>query len=65
MGQDQIYQFLKKHRNKWFASNEIILAMNSGRSSVSTCLRKLCRRKMVSCKTDPSGRKKHWYQVKN
>ncbi len=47
MGQQDVYDFLKKHRNRWFKSIEI--ARNIGRSSSSVVanLRSLRKGKII------------------
>ena len=41
MGQQEVYSFLKKHKGKWFTSNEIADKLESSHGSVTTCLKKL------------------------
>jgi len=41
MGQQEVYDFLKKHRGKWFTSKEIADKLKASHGSVTTCLKKL------------------------
>ena len=41
MGQQEVYDFLKKHRGKWFTSKEIANGLKASVGSVTTCLQKL------------------------
>ena len=41
MGQQEVYNFLKKHKGKWFTSKEIADGLKASVGSVTTCLQKL------------------------
>ena len=41
MGQQEVYDFLKKHRSKWYTSKEIANKLEASHGSVTTCLKKL------------------------
>ena len=41
MGQQEVYDFLKKHRGKWYTSKEIADGLKASVGSVTTCLQKL------------------------
>ena len=41
MGQQEVYDFLKKHKGKWFTSKEIADGLKASQGSVTTCLKKL------------------------
>lgn len=41
MGQQEVYDFLKNHRNKWYTSKEIADKLKASQGSVTTCLKKL------------------------
>ena len=41
MGQQEVYDFLKKHKGKWFTSKEIADKLRASHGSVTTCLKKL------------------------
>lgn len=41
MGQQEVYDFLKNHRGKWFTSKEVADGLKASLGSVTTCLKKL------------------------
>ncbi len=41
MGQQEVYDFLKRHRSKWHTSKEIANGLKASVGSVTTCLQKL------------------------
>ena len=41
MGQQEVYDFLKKHKGKWYTSREIADNLEASHGSVTTCLKKL------------------------
>jgi len=41
MGQQEVYDFLKKHKGKWYTSKEIANGLKASVGSVTTCLQKL------------------------
>ena len=41
MGQQEVYDFLKKHRGNWFTSKEIAKGLKASVGSITTCLKKL------------------------
>ena len=41
MGQQEVYDFLKKHRGRWFTSKKIANGLKASVGSVTTCLQKL------------------------
>jgi hypothetical protein len=41
MGQQEVYDFLKKHRDKGYTSKEIANGLKASVGSVTTCLQKL------------------------
>ena len=41
MGQQEVYDFLKKHKSKWYTSKEIADKLEASHGSVTTCLKKL------------------------
>jgi hypothetical protein len=47
MGQQEVYSFLSKHRNKWWTSKEVAGHMDASIGSVTTTLCKLRKRKDV------------------
>ena len=41
MGQQEVYDFLKKYKSKWHTSKEIANGLKASVGSVTTCLQKL------------------------
>lgn len=41
MGQQEVYDFLKKHKGRWYTSKEIADKLEASHGSVTTCLKKL------------------------
>ena len=41
MGQQEVYDFLRKSKGKWFTSKEIASGLRASVGSVTTCLKKL------------------------
>jgi len=41
MGQQEVYDYLKKHKGKWFTSKEIAEGLKASVGSVTTSLKKL------------------------
>ncbi len=41
MGQQEVYDLLKKHKSRWFTSKEIANMLMASLGSVTTCLKKL------------------------
>lgn len=41
MGQQEVYDYLKKNRSKWFTSKEISKKSSASIGSVTNCLKKL------------------------
>lgn len=63
MGQQEVYDFLKKNKSRWFTSKEIKQKLNVSLGSVTNNLAKLRRRKEVFAK--PSGnRNEYKYKFK-
>ena len=50
MGQQEVYDFLKKNKGKWGTSKEISKKMGASQGSVTTTLTKLRKRKDVQFK---------------
>ena len=50
MGQQDVYNYLKAHPNKWFTSKEISEGMNQSIGSVTVCLKKLRSRNEIKYK---------------
>ena len=64
MGQNDIYQFLKKNGGKWFTSKEISGALDIGSSSVSTCLKRLRNHKTIFFKQGLERKGMFVYKIK-
>lgn len=62
MGQEDIIQFLKKNKNKWFCVKEISKNTGSSATSVNCCISKLRKYSEVLHKT---VRVKHAYGHRN
>ena len=50
MGQQEVYEFLKKNTGRWWTSKEISQKMGASQGSVTTTLTKLRKRKDVQFK---------------
>jgi len=51
MGQQEVYDFLRKHPNKWYTSKEISKALQISIGSITACLKKLRRTETISFET--------------
>ena len=47
MGQQEVYDFLKRHKNKWFSSKEIFKGLRTSIGSVTNCLKKLRKNRAI------------------
>ena len=47
MGQQEVYDFLKKNRKKWFNTKKITEGLNVSIGSVTNCLKKLRKSRYV------------------
>jgi len=50
MGQQEVYNFLKKNKSGWFLSKEISKRIGISVGSVTNCLKKLRKSKEISFK---------------
>jgi DNA-binding transcriptional regulator GbsR (MarR family) len=50
MGQQEVYDFLCKHKSKWFTSKEISEALNVSIGSVTMSLKKLRKTNIIKYK---------------
>ena len=48
MGQQEVYNLLKRHRSKWFSTKEITDKLKISAGSVTTSLKKLRKAKIVN-----------------
>ena len=65
MGQQEVYTFLKKNRNRWFMSKDIANNLAASLGSVTTCLKKLRDSSSVSFKyPNKKGQGKNSYIYK-
>ena len=63
MGQQEIYDFLKGHKAKWFTSKEISAGLDVSIGSVTNCLRKLRESRAVQFK-ESGNRNQYEYKFK-
>jgi len=47
MGQQEVYSFLKRNKNKWFHSKEISKGIRVSIGSVTNCLQKLRKSRAI------------------
>ncbi len=52
MGQQDVYDLLKKHKNKWLSSKEIAKRLKASSGSVITSLKKLREGRIISFKLE-------------
>jgi len=68
MGQQEVYNFLKKHRSKWYTSKEIADKQEASHGSVITCLQKLRKSSAIDYKypnkTSASRKNAYVYRFK-
>jgi len=50
MGQQEVYNFLKSNKNRWFLSKEISIKLGVSIGSVTNCLKKLRETKAINFK---------------
>ncbi|MFP4403355.1 MAG: replication/maintenance protein RepL [Candidatus Woesearchaeota archaeon] len=61
MGQQEVYNFLKDNKNKWFTSKEISEATNVSIGSVTMSLKKLRKSQMIKYKN--TGKRNEFYYM--
>lgn len=61
MGQQEVYDFLKKNRNAWFNSDKISEELNVSIGSATNCLKKLRNSGSINFKED---RNRYLYKYK-
>jgi len=64
MGQQEVYNFLKKHRGREFTSKEIASGLKASVGSVTTCLKKLRDSSAVNFEYGKSNSGKNSYTYK-
>lgn len=52
MGQQEVYNLLKRHRNKWFSTKEIVNKLRISSGSVANSLKKLREGKIIDFKLE-------------
>lgn len=62
MGQQEVYSFLLKNKNKWFTSKEIANNLDSSISSVTTALKKLRKTEYIKFKKSLNHTNTYLYQ---
>ena len=50
MGQEEVYSFLKRNKNKWFLSKDISKRLGTSLGSATNCLKKLRESKAINFK---------------
>ena len=64
MGQQEIYDFLKKHKAKWYTSKDISGKLTVSIGSVTNALKKLRHSNVVHFKRDNHKRNTFLYKFK-
>ena len=64
MGQQEVFDFLKKNQDKWWTSKQIALGLKASIGSVTTTLTKLRKRKDVKYKMSKEKTNMYLYQYK-
>lgn len=64
MGQQEVYNFLKKNRSKWFTSKEIASGLDVSLGSVTNNLKKLRQSKEIMFKESPERKNMYLYKFK-
>lgn len=57
MGQAEVFEFLKKNKNKWFTSRQIADKLKASYGSVSTSLTKLRQTEQIGFKNNKTNTK--------
>ena len=68
MGQQEVYDYLKKNKKKWFTSKEISQKIKVSLGSVTTSLKKLKHCGLIHFKPNnskPAGRNSYQYKFKD
>lgn len=64
MGQQEVYDFLKKNKEKWWTSKQISEKIDASIGSVTTTLTKLRKRKDVNYKMSKEKTNMYLYKFK-
>ncbi len=64
MGQQEVFDFLKKNPDKWWASKEIAHKLSASVGSVTTTLTKLRKRKEILYKMSKEKTNMYLYKYK-
>jgi len=64
MGQQEVYNFLKRNKNKWLSSREISEGLRASMGSVTNSLKKLRKGKVIDFK-DSERKNQFEYKFKN
>ena len=64
MGQQEVFNFLSKNKNKWWSSKEIAAKLDASVGSVTTTLTKLRKRKEILYKMSPVKTNMYLYKFK-
>ncbi|MFH2021165.1 MAG: hypothetical protein ABIJ34_07130 [archaeon] len=65
MGQQEVYDFLKKHKDTWWSSKEIAGKMVASLGSVTTTLNKLRKRHDIKYKMSKEKTNMYLYKFKD
>lgn len=62
MGQQEVYDLLKKHKEQWLSAGEVAKLLNSSFNNVTSNLRRLRNADVIMCKTvlksiEPAGKR--------
>ena len=63
MGQQEVYNFLKNNKGKWYSSKEIASHLEASLGSVTTTLTKLRKRKEIKFKKSKKKRSMYLYMM--
>ncbi len=64
MGQQEIYDFLRKYKSTWYNSREVCQKMNVSIASATTALKKLRESEVIHFKKDPQRTNAFLYRFK-
>ena len=64
MGQQEIYDFLKKYKSKWYNSREVCKELNVSIASATNALKKLRESKSINFKQDSNRTNSFLYKFK-